>query len=102
MGEESRRRYAAALPHIRAARAAISGQNPCEGIFSRKWLDPACVGHGCQSLVLAGALHAYMKAQRRMLNRWSEGDEAVKQQLWRDLHACEAIAVDALARKDHP
>lgn len=28
-----------------------------------------------------------LRAQQRLLNRWSEGDDAVRQQLWRDLHA---------------
>jgi hypothetical protein len=31
---------------------------------------------------------ALLRAQQRMLDRWSEGDEAVRQQLWRDLHQC--------------
>lgn len=54
------RGYAAALPHLRAARyaylAAISElENPCDEIFTHKWLDPACVGGGCQSLTLERA-----------------------------------------------
>ena len=26
--------------------------NPCDKIFDHKWLDPECVGTGCQSLFL--------------------------------------------------
>lgn len=43
------------------------------------------------------ALAAYLKAQRRMLDKWADGDDAVKNQLWRDLHACELAAAAALA-----
>jgi hypothetical protein len=42
------------------------------------------------------ALMAYRSAQRRMLERWSEGDENVKRDLWRALHACEAAANEAI------
>jgi hypothetical protein len=35
-----------------------------------------------------------IRAQRRMLDRWAEGDEAVRQRLWRDLHtAGDGLAV---------
>lgn len=45
---------------------------------------------------LASALHAYRNAQRRMLEKWAEGDENVKRDLWQSLHACEAAATAAL------
>lgn len=45
---------------------------------------------------LVEALTAYRTAQRRMLERFSEGDERVKRDLWRDLHECEAAADAAL------
>ena len=38
---------------------------------------------------LEQALRAYVLAQGRMLDRWADGDDAVKQRLWKDLHACE-------------
>ncbi len=38
------------------------------------------------------ALVAYRTAQRRMLERWADGDEAVRRELWQDLHACEELA----------
>lgn len=40
-------------------------------------------------LTLQGALRAYIKAQSRMLERWADGDENVKRDLWQALHACE-------------
>jgi hypothetical protein len=43
------------------------------------------------------ALIAYRNAQRRMLERWSEGDRDVKRDLWQALRACEAAANDAIA-----
>lgn len=45
------------------------------------------------------ALRAYLKAQRRMLDKWADGDENVKRDLWRDLHACEVAAESALLRQ---
>ncbi|MEA3044530.1 MAG: hypothetical protein QOH47_2368 [Sphingomonadales bacterium] len=71
-------------------------QNPCAKIFDHKWLSPECVETGCRSLILEHALAAYLKAQCRMLERWSEGGKAVQQELWRNLHACEAAARNAL------
>lgn len=44
------------------------------------------------------ALRAYLKAQRRMLEKWAEGSDELKTALWRDLHACEDAAVAALDR----
>jgi hypothetical protein len=38
---------------------------------------------------MRAALAAYVKAQSRMLEKWADGDENVKRDLWRDLHACE-------------
>lgn len=45
---------------------------------------------------LADALDAYVRAQGRMLDRWAEGDDAVKKSLWRGLHACEDAGRAAL------
>ena len=45
---------------------------------------------------LRTALRAYIHAQRRMLEKWADGDAAVKQRLWQDLHACEDPVADAL------
>ena len=42
------------------------------------------------------ALQAYLLAQSRMRDHWAEGDEAVKQALWRELHECEAAAREVL------
>lgn len=72
--------------------------NPCSKILGHKWLDPVCVEDGCCSLMLGNALKAYVKAQRRMLERWSEANEAKRNELWRELHACEDRACDALER----
>ncbi len=49
-------------------------------------------------LALADALEAYLRAQSRMLDDWAEGDEAVKQSLWRALHDCELPAREILDR----
>lgn len=48
---------------------------------------------------LRAALLVYRTAQRRMLERWADGDAAVRQELWRDLHACEEVADEALAHR---
>lgn len=42
---------------------ATQAKNPCDEIFDHKWLDPVCVGKGCQSLVLGGNLE---KAQKEI------------------------------------
>jgi len=42
------------------------------------------------------ALRDYVLAQSRMADRWAEADEAVKRQLWKDLHFCEACGREAL------
>ena len=42
------------------------------------------------------ALWDYRNAQRRMRDKWAEGDENVKQTLWHNLHACEEKASAAL------
>ena len=72
--------------------------NPCDKIFDHKWLDPVCVEDGCCSLMLGYALKAYVKAQRQMLEKWSECDDAKRTELWRNLHSCEDAARDALER----
>ena len=104
-GLQMRRTIAAssadAIPETVAAwnrRAPSQGTvaNGREQIFEHKFLDPACIVGGCKSLALSSALRSYRRAQRRMLDRWSEGDENVKRELWRDLHACEAPAEIAL------
>jgi hypothetical protein len=41
---------------------------------------------------MAVALRSYLKAQCRMLEHWAEGDAAVREKLWHDLHACEDSA----------
>jgi hypothetical protein len=46
---------------------------------------------------LRTALEAYVKAQGRMLDRWAEGDSAVKADLWKALHECEEAGRKALA-----
>lgn len=70
---------------------------PGAKILDHKWLDPQCIETGCRSLNLSNALRAYLSAQRRMLDRWADGDVLVKNELWRALHACEVAAVAALA-----
>lgn len=40
-------------------------------------------------LNIADALWAYVRAAGRMRDRWSEGDQKVKDQLWKDLHSLE-------------
>jgi len=42
------------------------------------------------------ALVKYVKAQVNMLNKWAEGDDAVKNDLWKRLHECEPDAMEAL------
>ncbi len=44
------------------------------------------------------ALEAYVCAQGRMRDDWAEGDELVKQSLWRALHECEHEARLVLER----
>jgi len=46
---------------------------------------------------LAAALDAYVKAQSRMLEKWSHADPFSRQRLWRDLHACEEAGRAALS-----
>ena len=44
------------------------------------------------------ALQGYVRAQRRILERWAESDDAVKARLWSSLHMCEneyETAIDA-------
>ena len=49
---------------------------------------------------LREALSAYVKAQSRMADRWSEGDKAVKRELWQKLHNCEEGGRAALEGTD--
>ena len=48
------------------------------------------------------ALWNYRDAQRRMLHKYHEGDEAVKRDLWRNLHTCESRASELLDDEDSP
>lgn len=43
-------------------------------------------------LDLIDALRDYRTAQRRMLDKWADGDESVKKELWNKLHECEEKA----------
>jgi len=45
---------------------------------------------------LEGALLAYVLAQSRILDRWSEADDAVRRGLWSALHVCEDAGRAAL------
>lgn len=47
------------------------------------------------------ALWKYRSAQRRMLDKWADGDNAVKTELWRSLHDCEKLA-DAVLCQAQP
>ena len=47
-------------------------------------------------LRLRETLRSYIVAQSRMLDNWSEGDEAVKRTLWRNLHELEHGARELL------
>lgn len=47
---------------------------------------------------LVAALKAYRLAQGRMLDRWSDADQALKKELWSNLHACEDAAMAVLAK----
>lgn len=42
------------------------------------------------------ALVAYIKAQCNMLNKWAEGDDNVKNDLWKRLHNCEHEGMEAI------
>jgi hypothetical protein len=46
---------------------------------------------------LLEALRAYVVAQSRLMDRWAEGDAAVRVELWNSLHACEAAGRAAIA-----
>ncbi len=49
---------------------------------------------------LRETLRQYVVTSSRMLDRWADGDEAVKQQLWHELHEMELGARDLLAAAD--
>ncbi len=53
-----------------------------------------------ESARLREVLRDYVQAQSRMLEGWAEGDEAVKQTLWRNLHELESGARDLLEEAD--
>lgn len=64
-------------------------------------LKPLCAGNytaadvdaACREIVrLREALSAYVAAQSRMAERWSEGDADIRKELWGDLHSCEHYA----------
>lgn len=46
------------------------------------------------------ALWDYRSAQRRMLDKWAEGDDNVRRDLWQNLHKCESAADSAIASID--
>lgn len=48
---------------------------------------------------LVKCLWAYVRAQGRMRDRWSESDEAVKNELWKNLHSCEDAAREVLEKQ---
>lgn len=58
--------------------------------------EPWCTLTNATAAKVVSALVEYRKAQRRMLERWADGDEAVKKELWRALHDCEPAANAAL------
>lgn len=58
--------------------------------------DDSDVQRMMRLLQLRDALKNYVKAQSRMLEKWADGDENVKQDLWRNLHACEQAGRAAL------
>lgn len=51
---------------------------------------------------LREALLDYHYAQKRMLEKWADGDANVKKDLWKLLHSCEDKGYEALAATDRP
>lgn len=45
-------------------------------------------------------LKKYRVAASRMCDRWAEGDQAVKDELWRTLHSLEVDALDIIAKAE--
>ncbi len=45
---------------------------------------------------LLAACKGYLAAQSRMLDRWADASPELREELWRDLHACENIARAAI------
>lgn len=45
-------------------------------------------------------LKKYRVAASRMCDRWAEGDQAVKNELWKALHGLESDALDVIARAE--
>ena len=50
--------------------------------------------------MLYRCLLAYRHAQRKMLDQYAESSQEKCNQLWRDLHACEADADEAIDAAD--
>lgn len=64
--------------------------------INKKWLD--CHDDWQEQMArLKRALDKYRYCQRRMLEKWADGDQHVKNELWTRLHACEDEATEALA-----
>jgi hypothetical protein len=57
--------------------------------------DPAAV-----QAKLVTALRAYVYAQSRMLEKWAEGNDVLRRDLWRNLHDCEDAGRAALEDAD--
>ena len=45
-------------------------------------------------------LKKYRVAASRMCDRWAEGDQAVKHELWKNLHELEAEAIEVIERAE--
>lgn len=82
-----------------------AGENPLTIFPHSKWKEiPVTILPTEQYEAMVAALGAYRNAQRRMLEKWADGDAQIKADLWRDLHACELAADAALAalkEQDH-
>jgi hypothetical protein len=59
-----------------------------EGNYTHEHVDAAVR----EIIRLRAALSAYVTAQSKMAERWSEGDADVRKELWGNLHSCEHYA----------
>ena len=76
--------------------ATLQGALEEEIEINKKWLD--CHDDWQEQMArLKRALDKYRYCQRRMLEKWADGDQHVKNELWTRLHACEDEATEALA-----
>lgn len=66
--------------------------------------DKAMVKCPCQSERESGEVLSMLKKYRvaasRMCSRWAEGDQAVKDELWKSLHALESDALEIIERAE--